>query len=345
VCGRSFAEDRIAKHMVACEKSRTKVRKVFNPAKQRLQGLDNVNVKAGEREALMAAERRRELMQAAGAGYGLASRSPQPPAGDLRHVLTGKDGRPLSPLSAAVARAKAGEDPFDEDPNLLPSTIVPCPCCGRNFAPDRLHIHLAICQKVAVNSQSRKVWDSSRQRVQGGTEFGGSPQPARGPTRKASFPRSAMRTGSAAPRASDWEAGGGGNGGGLWGGGGGGGSSAPPARRAAGGGTDTSMPAKKLPKWKRDHAAFQAALKAGRQVKAAQEAGLPLPPPPPSSHEHDDRTACPHCGRRFNQQAAERHIPKCNSISAKPKMLTRGGGGGIHNAMPGAVGPRGSVRF
>jgi len=164
VCGRSFAEDRIAKHMVACEKSHTKVRKVFNPAKQRLQGLDNVNVKAGEREALKAAERRRELMRAAGAGYAppLRPGGPHPPATDPRHVPMGKDGRPLSPLSAAVARAKAGEDPFDEDPNLLPSNIVPCPCCGRNFASDRLHIHLAICQKVAVNSQSRQVCDPLR---------------------------------------------------------------------------------------------------------------------------------------------------------------------------------------
>lgn len=26
---------------------------------------------------------------------------------------------------------------------------------------------------------------------------------------------------------------------------------------------------------------------------------------------------CPHCSRRFNEQAAERHIPKCKSIIAK----------------------------
>ena len=26
---------------------------------------------------------------------------------------------------------------------------------------------------------------------------------------------------------------------------------------------------------------------------------------------------CPHCGRRFNENAAERHIPKCNDIKAK----------------------------
>eukprot|EP00736_Rhodelphis_marinus_P014429 Rmarinus@m.18382 len=30
---------------------------------------------------------------------------------------------------------------------------------------------------------------------------------------------------------------------------------------------------------------------------------------------------CPHCGRSFNQTAAERHIPKCQSIINKPKTL------------------------
>jgi zinc-finger of a C2HC-type len=34
-------------------------------------------------------------------------------------------------------------------------------------------------------------------------------------------------------------------------------------------------------------------------------------PPPPASQAPDDRTPCPHCGRKFNQSAADRHIPKC----------------------------------
>ena len=35
---------------------------------------------------------------------------------------------------------------------------------------------------------------------------------------------------------------------------------------------------------------------------------------------------CPHCGRRFNENAAERHIPKCKDIIAKPNFLKRGNG-------------------
>ena len=91
------------------------------------------------------------------------------------------------------------------------------------------------------------------------------------------------------------------------------------------------MPANKMPKWKRDHANFQAAIRSGRAVKEAQEAGIPLSSisvAPPPSDEMDDRVPCPHCGRKFNITAAERHIPKCASIQSKPKTLVRGGGGG-----------------
>ena len=67
-------------------------------------------------------------------------------------------------------------------------------------------------------------------------------------------------------------------------------------------------------------------MTACKQNSGAEASGMPLPanlPPPP---ECDDRIPCPHCGRRFNALAAERHIPKCQAISAKPKTLTRGGG-------------------
>lgn len=33
---------------------------------------------------------------------------------------------------------------------------------------------------------------------------------------------------------------------------------------------------------------------------------------------------CPCCGRRFSAQAAERHIPRCGGIQAKPKFLKAG---------------------
>ena len=35
----------------------------------------------------------------------------------------------------------------------------------------------------------------------------------------------------------------------------------------------------------------------------------------------DDLVSCPHCSRRFNEKAANRHIPICTTIQAKPKTL------------------------
>ena len=66
--------------------------------------------------------------------------------------------------------------------------------------------------------------------------------------------------------------------------------------------------------------AFQAQLE---EAKANGTMHL-LPPPAPVEDEYDDRVPCPHCGRKFNSTAAERHIPKCTSIRAKPKTLMRG---------------------
>lgn len=42
-----------------------------------------------------------------------------------------------------------------------------------------------------------------------------------------------------------------------------------------------------------------------------------LPPPPPL--DTSDYVPCPHCGRRFNEAAADRHIPKCKNIKSNKR--------------------------
>jgi DNA-directed RNA polymerase subunit RPC12/RpoP len=74
--------------------------------------------------------------------------------------------------------------------------------------------------------------------------------------------------------------------------------------------------------WKMKHEAFQAAMKDAKIVQKFQKEGRPLselPPPQATAIENDDRVACPHCGRRFGQQQAERHIPHCAKTKAKAK--------------------------
>ena len=141
--------------MVVCRRaSNAKPRRTFNGAKQRLGGLECVDVRGAA-----AAEEAKAKAKAKAKEHGDDHRGAQKSS---RKVMLGKDGRPLSPLSAAHARAKMGLDPFDEDPDDLPSDITPCPCCGRNFAADRLEVHLEICQKITVNSAQRQTWDSQK---------------------------------------------------------------------------------------------------------------------------------------------------------------------------------------
>jgi len=107
-------------------------------------------------------------------------------------------------------------------------------------------------------------------------------------------------------------------------------------------------------KWKAQSNQLREAMANMRAITKAEKEGKPLPPAMPSGPDMSligcphgaawkstfvrgtsraqELTGCSpyrHCGRRFNQKAAERHIPKCQSIKAKPKTLTRGSGRGL----------------
>ncbi|XP_017143519.2 uncharacterized protein LOC108156525 isoform X2 [Drosophila miranda] len=74
--------------------------------------------------------------------------------------------------------------------------------------------------------------------------------------------------------------------------------------------------------WRKKHEEFIQTIRSAKQMQAHLARGgklSDLPPPPPS--ENADYIQCPHCGRRFNQMAAERHIPKCATmIHNKPRQ-------------------------
>ncbi|XP_055850785.1 zinc finger C2HC domain-containing protein 1C isoform X2 [Episyrphus balteatus] len=86
--------------------------------------------------------------------------------------------------------------------------------------------------------------------------------------------------------------------------------------------TDAST---KKSNWRKKHEEFIAAIRAAKEVQAHLAKGgklSDLPPPPPS--ENPDYIACPHCSRRFNEAAANRHIPKCaNMLHNKPKPAAK----------------------
>ncbi|XP_015125065.1 serine/arginine repetitive matrix protein 2 [Diachasma alloeum] len=67
--------------------------------------------------------------------------------------------------------------------------------------------------------------------------------------------------------------------------------------------------------WRRKHEDFINAIRSAKQMQAHLAAGGKLSdlPPPPAS-DTSDYIQCPYCGRKFNQGAAERHIPKCEHM-------------------------------
>ncbi|KAG5487645.1 hypothetical protein LSCM4_08090 [Leishmania orientalis] len=165
-----------------------------------------------------------------------------------------------------------------------------CRICGRSFRTSVAARHEALCRKQA--NKPRRVFNMREQRLDGVEGI-----------------KEVQRTAARA----------GGGGGGRGGGGGGG----------RGGGSDAASAAVKgkLPKWKVQHEQFQAAMRAVRQQQGAGAggggfgSGPMAPPPAPIPEEYDDRVPCPHCGRKFAQEVAARHIPKCATTIAKPKGI------------------------
>ncbi|OQR69658.1 zinc finger C2HC domain-containing protein 1C-like [Tropilaelaps mercedesae] len=87
------------------------------------------------------------------------------------------------------------------------------------------------------------------------------------------------------------------------------------------------VPVKKS-NWRAKHEEFLRNVREAKKVQDHIAKGgklSDLPPPPPS--ENPDYVQCPHCGRKFNEGAAERHIPKCANILSNKKKTPTGKAG------------------
>lgn len=71
--------------------------------------------------------------------------------------------------------------------------------------------------------------------------------------------------------------------------------------------------------WKQKSNAFREAMKASRDVSKALKEGRELPPPKPSAPD-PSLIQCEYCSRRFNEKAAERHIPFCREKSQRDNI-------------------------
>ncbi|KAM9643685.1 zinc finger C2HC domain-containing protein 1A isoform 4-T4 [Morphnus guianensis] len=73
-------------------------------------------------------------------------------------------------------------------------------------------------------------------------------------------------------------------------------------------------PPKKPSNWRRKHEEFIATIRAAKGLNLKE--GGKLPPPPPPSYD-PDYIQCPYCQRRFNENAADRHINFCKEQAAR----------------------------
>ena len=243
-----------------------------------------------------------------------------------------------------ASRAPVGivnNDNDNEDGDGQPQ--MECPDCGRKFNSIPFQKHIKICAKVFV--QKRKVFDSQKMRIQDNPELVNILTKAQKDEK-----RKAQR---AAASSSSSMAGDGFKGAKYGGGGGGFGNEQaqgrsqqqqiPVQQQVAQGRPNKPAPAasdagesaaSKAAKWKEQSEAFRAAMKAAKQFSKAVATGGPLPPPVISAPD-SSLVPCPHCGRRFNEKAADRHIPQCQNIIAKPSSLKKGagGGGGINGTL------------
>jgi hypothetical protein len=104
-------------------------------------------------------------------------------------------------------------------------------------------------------------------------------------------------------------------------------SSAGSSEESLGGAKSTRKTPRKKAKWKQQHEEFQAMLRSSGSVRDSRSAGAGEKGVEPATDSLDDRVACPHCNRKFNQEVADRHIPRCADVKAKPNgMLKKGGG-------------------
>lgn len=78
---------------------------------------------------------------------------------------------------------------------------------------------------------------------------------------------------------------------------------------------DLGEPSKPIKKsnWRAQHESFV------QNIRYAKGQTTEAPPPA----QNPDYVQCPHCDRKFNEAAAERHIPRCKDIKAKPTFLKR----------------------
>ncbi|XP_063780013.1 zinc finger C2HC domain-containing protein 1A isoform X2 [Pseudophryne corroboree] len=92
-------------------------------------------------------------------------------------------------------------------------------------------------------------------------------------------------------------------------------------------------PPKKQSNWRRKHEDFINTIRAAKGLGQILKEGGELPPPPPPTYD-PDYVQCPYCQRRFNENAADRHISFCKEQAARITNKGKLGGDAKVKAIP-----------
>ena len=220
--------------------------------------------------------------------------------------------RSKSPQKQASGTGGATRSAYDLDFSKLsemeaamgasePSSLCQCPTCNRTFNPKALEKHMKICQKVFQSK--RPKFSSQDARLSGLEKVEDSTSGSAGGYGRYGRKPKAVRRGVAA-RGRD--------------------------ERPLGGGS-------KKPKWKQQSEQFRAAMMAARGVDDPRGGSFGSGAMGGAAPVDDGLIPCPHCGRTFNETAAERHIERCKDMKHRPKTLKAGGGRGAHSRQAGGA--------
>jgi hypothetical protein len=146
ICKRNFADDRIEKHQVICQKTKTKKRKVFDSTKKRVQGTEaEIYVK-------------KQFKPSGKTQTQAAPTSQSKPQSNWRakHNEFIKTIREAKKVSAYLAKGGDIRDLPPPPPSENPDYIQ-CPHCQRKFNENAANRHIPICGEKAKLKPAAKV--------------------------------------------------------------------------------------------------------------------------------------------------------------------------------------------
>ena len=207
------------------------------------------------------------------------------------------------------------EEAFSNDSDHMENTMMACPHCDRKFSKVAGERHVKVCQQVfctkpqVFNSRKMRVEHVFKENKVDAThllkevDIEASPKPM-----KSKFVPRLSRKKMEEVKCTT------------------------PTRKSVDSNTKTSKSAK----WRKQSMALRDALKVAKNTprKGVADSEVVLEGDPQQTTDgaeqnvvvesrkiEDDLVSCPHCSRRFNEKAANRHIPICTTIQAKPKTL------------------------